>query len=554
MTDSAPSSPLDQPRVALPPDVAACWRGEAEAAPGRVALRRRELAGSASAGVLLALAYPGFDQGWLAYFALIPLCFLAFVPRGARGMAALFTAFGAGFNLTSLYWFLAMHPLTWLGFSYAASLAVVTGAWLAASALLVLQFALFGALFGLATERWRTPRWAHVAALACGWTALEWLTSLGTFGFTWGNMALSQVHNPAVLQMLELVGPYPLAGVLVTFNGALALAVLPLVHGAPPRRTLVPAVVALDVLLLVSGYGWWRLRTVWPSDRFSAAIVQGNIHGADKWTQGKEALPRMAGRYIELSAKEPDTDLVLWPETAVPEFLRNNAAIFGQVREAAVTQRRHLMFGTLDWEGQGEQIKLYNAVGMFGPDGTLLGFDYKRHLVPYGEYVPGRAWMPAFLLSLNIVGHDYYPGTRPHLFDTPFGRVGTGVCYDGIFPDAIRPVVASGATVLTLVTNDAWYKDTAAPRVLLAHAVLRAVENRRWVLRAANTGISAFISPAGQVTAQTPVFQDAVLRGKAAAVTELTPYTRWGDWLPMVACGAFGTLVGLGWIRRRRPN
>jgi apolipoprotein N-acyltransferase len=554
MTDPAPSPTLDQPPAAAPPQPAEFWRGAAAAGSARPALGRRDLAVAAGSGVALALAFPGFDLAVLAYVALVPLCWLAFTPRGARGMARLFGAFGAGFYLTSLYWFLAMHPLTWLGFSYAASVAVVTGAWLAASALLVLQFAAFGGLYGLATERWRTPSWKHVAALALGWTAMEWATSLGTFGFTWGNMALSQVPLLPMLQVVELVGPYPLAGLLVALNGALALAVLPVLHGAPVRRTLLPAFVALDILVAVGGYGWWRLRTPWPSEGFTAAIVQGNIHGADKWTRGKDALPRMAARYVELSAREPGTDLLLWPETAVPEFLRNNPAIFAQVRDAAVSQRRHLLFGTLDWEGQGEQIKLYNAVGMFAPSGELLGFDYKRHLVPYGEYVPGRAWMPGFLMSLNIVGHDYYPGVTPHLFDTPFGRIGTGVCYDGIFPDAVRPVVARGATVVTLVTNDAWYKDTAAPRVLLAHAVLRAVENRRWVLRAANTGISAFISPSGQVTAQTPVFQDAVLRGRAAAVTEVTPYTRWGDWLAMLACAAFAGLVGLGWIRRRRPR
>ncbi|MEB3330105.1 MAG: apolipoprotein N-acyltransferase [Candidatus Sericytochromatia bacterium] len=554
MTHPAPSPTLSPPSAAPPLQLAAFWRGEGVSAPGRVGLGRRDLAVAAASGVTLALAYPGFDVALLAFVALVPLGLLAFVPRGARGMAALFTAFGAGFYLTSLYWFLAMHPLTWLGFSEVASGAVVAGAWLAASALLVGQLAAFGALYGLASERWRTPGWRHVLTLAVGWTALEWATSLGTFGFTWGNMALSQVALLPMLQVVELFGPYPLAGLLVAFNGALALAVVPVAHGAPLRRARVPAIVALAILGGVGGYGWWRLRTVWPSEGFSAAIVQGNIHGADKWTRGKDALPRMAGRYVELSAQEPGTDLVLWPETAVPEFLRNNQGIYALLQTTAISQRRHLMFGTLDWEGQGDQIKLFNAVGVFAPNGSLLGFDYKRHLVPYGEYVPGRAWMPAFLLSLNIVGHDYHPGLTPRIFDTPFAQVGTGVCYDGIFPDAIRPVVASGATVLTLVTNDAWYKDTTAPRVLLAHAVLRAVENRRWVLRAANTGISAFISPSGQVTAQTPVFQTAVLRGRAAAVTEVTPYTRWGDWLAMLAAAAFCGLVGLGWFRRRRPS
>ena len=223
-------------------------------------------------------------------------------------------------------------------------------------------------------------------------------------------------------------------------------------------------------------------------------------------------------------------------------FLRNDAATFQRMQNEADRQNRYVIFGTLDWEGSPPNLKLFNAVTGFGPAGETLGYDYKRHLVPFGEYVPGEhtaaELMQAFGL-MNILGNDYAPGLDPHLFELPFARIGAGVCYDGIFPDAVRPSVLKGAEVLALITNDAWYKDTTAPRVLLAHAVLRAVENKRYILRAANTGIASVISPVGNTLGRTPVYQDATLVGRAAPIRELTRYTRFGDWAAVLATLGF---------------
>jgi apolipoprotein N-acyltransferase len=419
---------------------------------------------------------------------------------------------------------------------------------------LILQFVVFGALYGSLTRRWQQPAMAHATALALGWTALEWLTSLGAFGFTWGNLALSQVPGRTFIQVLDVVGPFPLAGAIVAVNGFLALTLVPWLAGhRQQRRSWVPAALALATVSGIGAYGVVRLQHAWPQENFSATIVQGNIAGSDKWTRGKGAIWRMADKYLALSASTKPTDVLLWPETAMPEFLRNNVGLIDRLRMRAMQARQTLIFGTLDWEGAGENLKLYNAVTAIDASGLSLGFDYKRHLVPYGEYVPARAWMPQFLMSLNIVGHDYYPGTRPHVFELGFTSLGAGVCYDGIFPDAMRPAVLAGATSIALVTNDAWYKDTAAPRVLLAHAALRAVENRRWVLRAANTGISAFIDPTGRIVSQTPVFKEAVLNGRAASIQALSVYTRWGDWASQLATALFFTWLGFQWTRRRRP-
>jgi apolipoprotein N-acyltransferase len=512
-------------------------------------VHKAELGLAVLSGLLLALSFPGVDLGFLAWVALVPLFTVAFKPRHRRGMMALFASFGIGFYGVLLYWFFAMHPLTWLGFTETASLGIVTLAWGLATGALIVQLLIFGLIMGWLTQAWDKPGPLHVLAFAFGWTALEWITSLGTFGFTWGNLALSQVGFLPVIQVLDLVGPFPLAGLIVAVNGAIALAWARRAEPLPARLGSLGG--ALAALGLVLAYGGVKLSQPLPATTFSAAIIQGNLAGSEKWTREKDGIYKMAEKYERLTASKPGTDLVLWPETAMPEFLRNNPRLLERLTADARAQKRHLMFGTLDWEGQGPDLKLYNAVTLLTPDGQLEGFSYKRHLVPYGEYVPARSYMPAFVLAMNIVGHDYFPGVDPHIFQTPYAKIGTGVCYDGIFPDAIRPAVLNGAEVLALVTNDAWYKDTTAPRVLLAHAALRAVENHRYVLRAANTGISAVIEPTGNIVVQTPVFEDAAIEGRAAPLRDLTIYTRFGDWLAVLASLGFLGFLGMRWTRRR---
>lgn len=498
-------------------------------------------------GVLLALAFPDSSLGWLAWVALVPFCVLAFRTRHPWEKVKLFAGFGAGFYLTLLYWFLAMHPLTWLGFSEPQSLIIVVTAWLGASLLLTLQLLVLGMTFGWATRSRTHPGWRHVLALAFGWTAMEWLGSLGPFGFTWGNLALTQHAYLPVIQVLGLVGPFPMAGLIIAFNGAVALTFI-----RQSGRKLAwlywrPVGVILIPLALLVGYGTYVLTRPLPETTFSVAIAQGNLAGEEKWSKDENALFRTADKYLELTRRRPEAELVIWPETAVPTFIRNDLRLYERIQDGVRAGKHFLMTGSLDWRGNPPEQKLYNAVTAFGPQGESLGFNYKRHLVPFGEYVPYREYLPNWveraLGLVNIVGRDYTPGNQPHLFEFPFARIGSGICYDGIFPDALRPAVLKGAEVLVLVSNDAWYKDTAAPRVLNAQAVLRAVENRRWVLRAANTGVSSIIEPTGRIVGRTPVFQDATLAGRAAPIRELTVYARYGNWSSALAAFAFLLLL-----------
>lgn len=507
-------------------------------------------------GALTALAFPGALSGALVWVSLVPFLLLALRPRGKREMAGLFATFGAGFFPVLMYWFLAMHPLTWLGFTEVQSLVIVIGAWTIVSGLLTLQLAGVGALWAALSRRLGPePGGLHVLGLAGLWMAYEFASSVGPFGFTWSSLATTQTQALGIVQVVDLFGAFPLSALIVGVNAALALG-LRRQYGVPlAGRAWRPAAVALGLAGLGVGYSAYRLAEKLPEPTFTVGLVQGNVAGGEKWAHGDGALKRMADKYLGLSAKLPQADLVLWPETAMPAFLRNVPALGERLASTARSEQRTYMFGTLDWDGFGKDQVLYNAVTAIGPDGRSLGFDYKRHLVPFGEYVPFRKLLPEALMQamglVNVLGVDYAPSPRVHIFDLPYAKIGTGVCFDGIFPDAMRPATLAGAEVLALVTNDAWYKDTTAPRALHAQAVLRAVENRRYVMRAANTGISSVIDAHGNPHALTPVFKDAAVVAPVAPLTTISLYTRLGDVVPAATLVALVGGLALGWIRDR---
>lgn len=523
------------------------------AAPGPLGWKAYALA--ALSGLLMVLAFPGPALQPLAYVALVPFLLQLFKAQRKRQKVALFATYGGVFHLGLVCWFVAMHPLTWLGFSWWASLGVVFFAWLGVSLGLTIQVVVLGVLYSLATRKSAEVASYHVAVLACGWTAMEWLASLGIFGFTWSNLALSQVAWLPAVQGIELTGPYPVALLVVMLNGALALG-FHLGWNQPQVRLTLASAIFLWLGWL--GYGFGRLNQLEAqlaqAPKHNVGIVQGNIHGGEKFDRGEGAVYRMATHYLALSDQLATASLVVWPETSMPAFLRNDQRLLSMISTSASQHKRHMFVGALDWSGSQatKDLTLHNAVALVSPEGRLVGMDNKRHLVPYGEFVPWRAYMPDFLTHINILANDFSPGEGAKVFDTPLGVLGAGVCYDGIFPDAMRPPVEKGAQVLALVTNDAWYKDTSAPRVLSAHAQLRAIESRRFIIRAANTGISSIIEPTGRLQAQTGLYVDAVLSGTVSPLSGLTAYMKLGDLLAYLLAGLFGFALLWGGSRPRR--
>jgi apolipoprotein N-acyltransferase len=228
---------------------------------------------------------------------------------------------------------------------------------------------------------------------------------------------------------------------------------------------------------------------------------------------------------------------MVWPETAVPFFLRREPELGARVRALAAATGVPMLVGSPDLGADG---LLYNSAFLIGTDGRLMGRYDKRHLVPFGEYVPLQRVF--FFLDKLVTGiGDFGRGGSATVFVGDSGRFSVMICYEVIFPAEVRGFTRAGAQFLVNITNDAWFGRSGAPYQHLAMAAIRAVENGSYLIRAANTGVTAIIAPTGEILGQTPIFTEATLTGTIRLRQRHTPYVRYGD---VVAWGCLVFLVG----------
>jgi apolipoprotein N-acyltransferase len=528
---------------------------DSPAIPTHVPFARRLVAPGVAllSGGLLSLSFPGWDAGFLAWFAIVPFFILLLAPRKGREYATLSAAFGFGFFGGVNYWLLAMHPLTWLGggMTLGVSLVIVLLAWSLMALILSLSAILAFTAAGLVLRRFnsqgRLKGWQAVLVLSSFWVAMEYFQANGTFGYAWGVLASSQYKTLPLLQSIALVGPFPLSGLIVAVNAAIAWLIT--------RREWKPLAGCLAITVAASVFGaWWLSRPV-PGSPLKVALVQGDISQTEKWKKGNEF--RILDTYLGLSNQAKDAQLVVWPESALPVLLAQNPTLYNRLSLETRARHQYLLTGTFNSRfGPKGQMQYFNATTMFDPLGDDIGWDAKKHLVPFGEYLPWRDTLPAIwaqtFAQLNLFEVDITPGDRPMPFPTNGAAVGTNVCFDSIFPDVLRKTAQSGAQLFVLVTNDSWYKRTYALQQHLAHGVLRAVENRRPFLQAANTGATAVVDHTGRIVAMGKTWEPLVVQGSVTPVSELTPYTRFGDWLSWLMTAVAGLFALYAWRGLKR--
>jgi apolipoprotein N-acyltransferase len=340
------------------------------------------------------------------------------------------------------------------------------------------------------------------------------------------------------VQVVDITGVYGLSFLLVAGNWVLYnwYAALTNRRRSPLKTT------AITVLCVaaVYGYGAFKIQTIADSDRrLQVGIVQGNIDQELKWdeTFQKETI----GIYKQLSSslESEHPDLLVWPEAAVPGYFPSGTDLDRDVFAVADRLNSMLLLGSLTAGTQGDKLLVYNSAQLIGPGGRLLERYNKIHLVPFGEYVPLSRYVP-FLSTLTPVGNTT-AGTRYTIFDSPQGRFGVLICFEVIFADLCRQFVRDGAEFMVTITNDAWFGDTSAPFQHLAQAAFRSIENRVWLVRGANTGVSAVVDPTGRIRKQTGLFTRETLSASISPGWDyMTVYTRHGDvwaWICVVIAG-----------------
>ena len=465
---------------------------------------------SVISGLALAAAFPRPGVWPLAWVALVP--FLLAIRRSdwkrsaLLGVAAGFAYFGA-----LLYWIGLFGALPWF------LLSLFQG----------LYFVPFALAYGTLAKQ---GPWLRLLTVPAAWTACEWLRSIGFLGFTWGDLAISQYRNLPFVQLASVTGTWGLTYLLVMGNEAAADLVEGWRTGSRKAGLIrLGALAAAVAIVHLWGAGQMADR---PSGKpIRVAAVQGSIDQDQPMTDAYTRSAMSVYARLTRDAARFHPDLVIWPETVIPGDFPTEYRIQQRVSSLARELRTELMVGSsaYDYPTPVPLPRLYNAAFLFDRCGDLVGRYYKVHLVPFGEVVPLRRYLP-LLERYRVTEQDYDPG--PGLF--PIRNYGVMICFESIFPPIARELVRKGAGLLIVTTNDCWFKRTAAPEQHLAFSVFRAVENRRCVVRNATTGISCLIDSTGRVTKRLGLWRRGVLFGRVRWEFGTTFYAKHGDWFAML--------------------
>lgn len=512
---------------------------------GQFALR---LGGSILTGILLALCYPRIEwTGWV-WVGLIPLILIV---RDCKGREALGYGWISGlvFFGVSLQW---LGTVTWGGVF-----------------ILTMYCGFYFALWAVGVRLlWRGHRILSSAANirfalsgACAWVVLEWFRGHLLTGFPWNELGTALYSNLPMIQTADLAGVYGISFLIVFTNIIMLMTVLRLraeiqmmIHERESfqitrLRPHLDFFLGVVLLMGVYGYGLQKLfeRPGGEVVTLKTALIQGNIAQDMKWDKARfDHILSVYGGLTE-SAAWIKPDLIIWPESATPSGFLENREVFERVNTLSRDHEFSLIFGSND------TVALLDYTGAFHltPGGEAMEYYYKMHLVPYGEYVPLRRFMP-WMRKIVPIGDGFTPGTEPKIFVLPQSRLRLAplICFEDIFSYLARQRALQGAHAFVNLTNGGWYGESAGVYQHLANAIFRSVETRRPTIRATNTGITCWIDAKGAIRDRFPPFVEGfVVCEVSIAAGELpqTFYTRHGDVFVLI-CWIIITLALAGKI------
>jgi len=505
---------------------------------------------TALSGALLALSFPRYGHPAFAWVALVPLLLALSGWRGHAGalpgqppLRALALGMVAGviYFVGTIYW-------TSTVLSAFGGLPTVLA--LVAMLLLATYLAIYPALTAVIVAHLigRTGRSALFFAPAT-WVATEYARGILFSGFPWVPLGNSQVTVLPVVQVASVFGVYGLSALVVFVNSAIAFALL------SSGRSRAKVVVATSALLIgVAAWGSWRVADgalTREGTPIRIGLVQGNIGQADKWNPGEAR--RIFTTYIAMTRDvvRRGAEYVIWPESSTPftfEAPAGDPVGDAALRELAREVRVPILFGS-------EQIvrdpspRLFNAAFLLGPDGETEAVYRKVHLVPFGEFFPLQEWI-AFAAPLVKRLLPFTPGDGVVMLPVGGHPTSTAICYEVVYPSLIRDAVTHGSQLLTTITNDGWYGRSSAPYQHFEMASMRAIEQGRYLARAANTGISGVVDPYGRIVAASGIFEQVGIVQEARMLTGRTIYSMIGDVIAYVAIAL--TLAALIVVRRSR--
>lgn len=485
-----------------------------------------------ASGVLTGLSYPPFKLGVLAYIGFIPFIeIITSAPPGKASRWGLIT--GLISNTIVLYW---------LAFNSGATFWVVFLSLLGAVIYLSFYWFLFSAIIS-----WFHSRTGKgLLLIPFLWVTMELCQSFGLLAFPWISLATTQADYLPPIQIVEFTGIYGISFWIILLNTLL----YQMFRAPAPLYPRLQKWVAV-ILVLPWLYGYSRLVTL-PKDnngeeKITIAVVQPNMGPHDKWDSTKRQWVFDVLDSLYVQAAQEGIDMVVWPESAVPTYLRSDRYRRRRIQQRVTEYDTPLFTGALDYSRKEGYLEHYNSIFMFSTDGNIVSYD-KIHLVPMAEYNPLDAKVS---LTENLSFGQFNPGTRYTDFfldDIQFAGV---ICYESTFPRLVKQLVSQGAKFLVVVVNDGWFGNTSEPYQHAALARLRAVEHRMPVLRSANTGISLHIDKSGRFISKLNLDERGVIYAGISPADELTFYGQNGDifaWIATLCTCLGGFLI---WRRKQ---
>ena len=386
------------------------------------------------------------------------------------------------------------------------------------------------------------------------WVSIEYIRSNMSFlSFPWALLGHSQYRYPSIIQLASFTGAYGVSFLIVMANVVLALVIreflyqlklykAPYLRNFSTREMIAIALFPSILIALALLYGKITIDKPIIGKEIKVALVQGNIDQAKKWDRRYASFIMQTYADLTREAAKDGPELIIWPETATPGSISRHPRLNAQVKLIAREASACLLLGSSQHRKFGErratQLKYVNSAHLICPaSGMAQNQRYdKIRLVPFGEYMPLKGIFPWSFF--NVPNIDYYvPGKELTIFEILPFKFSTTICWENIFPDLVRRFVKGGAQFIVNITNEAWFGKTAAPYQFVSMSVFRAVENRIFVIRCANSGISCFIDPYGRVIDRIKdkkgqdIFIQGVMSGLIIPLESKTFYTRYGDWL-----------------------
>ena len=425
--------------------------------------------------------------------------------------------FGLGFYIPLYYWFVALYPFEAFNFTMSQGIAIIIIACLGISTYhsIFMGFSLF------LLSKFNLNKYCIPFGLAVAFMFNEWIISLGVLSFSWGKVAISQIYALPLLQTSSLFGSYFITFIIVISGAYIGYSIINKFN----KFYLFIGLFIYSCNLLVGTVLYFTPDNI--DKEITATIIQGNVSTEEKWEDNGNYSVKYYLKKTEELASSSNTDIIVLPESCFPIYMDDNHYVINEIKNIANKYDVNIAFGCIYKSEDGPHNTLY----MINSNGEKVGIYSKRHLVPFGEFLPYENVLEKFdfIKELNLGGFSYVQGDNSNILETNNTKFGSLVCFDSIFTELGRDSVINGAQIINVITNDSWYKDTRGVYQHAAFSQLCAIQNKRFVIRSANTGISMFIDSKGNVIDSIPPLVRGEITSTVNAISERTLYSYIGD-------------------------